>query len=225
MAVNTIHPATLEFLSALSQNNSRDWFDAHKKDYDHAKENIESFYKSLYDSYLSEDALDYVKVYRIYRDIRFSKDKTPYKTHFGGVFHRTKPQLRGTYYLHIEPGNSFVGGGFWGPEPDDLLRIRKEFENDAQTLQSILNKPEFHKAFGGLVGDAVKTAPKGFDKNHPNIALIKWKQFIVKHSFTDQEVLSDTFQSDVLYHFGLLKPFFDYMTEILTTNLNGESLI
>lgn len=223
--MNQVHKHTLDFLKSLSQNNHRDWFEGHKPDFKLAQANIKAFYAHVFESYKSSDNLDFFKVYRIYRDVRFSKDKTPYKTHFGGVFHRIKPQHRGTYYLHIEPGNSFVGGGFWEPEAHDLLRIRKEFETDAATIQQILNQPDFQKAFGGFQGDAVKTAPKGFDKNHPNIELIKWKQYIVGHSFTDAEVMEKHFAEKVLYHFRLLIPFFDYMSEVLTTNLNGESLI
>lgn len=225
MALTQIHPQTFNFLKTLSQNNHREWFDKNKADFISSQANIKAFYHHLFERYREADALDYYKVYRIYRDVRFSKDKTPYKTHFGGVFHRIKPQYRGTYYLHIEPYNSFVGGGFWQPEAHDLLRIRKEFEGDAETINQILIQKDFKKAFGSLQGEALKTAPKGFDKNHPLIDLIKRKQFIVSHPFADTEVLEKDFAEKVLYHFGLLKPFFNYMSEVLTTNLNGESLI
>lgn len=225
MAVNCISQPTLNFLKSLSQNNNKAWFEQHKPDFIVAQNQIKDFYGQLFERYRHSDTLDYHKIYRIYKDVRFAKDKTPYKTHFGGVFHRVKPQYRGTYYLHIEPGNSFVGGGFWGPEAHDLLRVRKEFEADAASIQKIINQPDFKNAFGGFQGEAVKTAPKGFDKDHPNIELIKWKQYIVGHAFTDAEVMDKNFADNVLYHFRLLKPFFDYMSEVLTTNLNGETLI
>lgn len=225
MAVTQIHTQTLQFLQALSQNNHREWFEVNKGDFISAQANIKAFYGQLFEQYRQADTLDHFKVYRIYRDVRFSKDKTPYKTHFGGVFHRVKPQHRGTYYLHIEPDNSFVGGGFWAPEAHDLLRIRKEIEADAEPLKRILNHHEFKKAFGGFHGESLKSAPKGFDKNHPDIELIKRKQFIVGHLFTNEEVLCKAFADNVLHHFALLKPFFDYMSEVLTTNLNGETLI
>src|SRR5690554_7274707 len=116
-----------------------------------------------------------MKMYRIYRDVRFSGDKTPYKTHFAMYAGRLKSDYRGGYYLHIEPGNSFLGIGFWNPEKEDLLRIRKEIELDDE-LQTILNNKEIRSTFETIVGDEVKTAPKGFDKNHERIHLIKKKQ-------------------------------------------------
>lgn len=114
-----------------------------------------------------------MKMFRIYRDVRFSKNKQPYKNHLAVSYHRRKPHLRGGYYLHIEPGNSFIACGFWDPKPDDLLRIRKEFEMDDVYIRKILNDPDFVSTFGNLQGEEVKTAPKGFDKNHPAIDLIK----------------------------------------------------
>ncbi|TAE79933.1 MAG: DUF2461 domain-containing protein, partial [Bacteroidetes bacterium] len=140
-------------------------------------------------------------------------------------YSRTKPLLRGGYYVHLEPNNSFVGGGFWGPNPADLLRIRKEFEMDTTEIERITRNKTFVKYFGTLDGeDAVKTAPKGFDKNHPAIDFIKKKQFVVRRPFTDKEVLSGRFEQEVLLTFLAMRPFFDYMSDILTTDLNGKSL-
>ncbi|MBU2527076.1 MAG: DUF2461 domain-containing protein [Bacteroidetes bacterium] len=224
MAINRVINETFTFLTELKTNNNRPWFDTHKDAYEKANDATKTLFQEISDQLKQTDFIDYVKVYRIYRDVRFSKDKTPYKTHFGGVFHRVKPEYRGGYYLHIEPGNTFVAGGFWQPSPEDLLRIRKEFEADASGIKEIVGNPEFQSVFGGLVGQSLKTAPKGFDKNHPNIDFIRWKQFVVEHHFDDKQALSEDFSTKVVEVFQKLRPFFDYMSEILTTDLNGEPL-
>ena len=129
--MTSIQPTTLGFLTALSINNNRDWFAENKSTYEIAKANIKAFSNDLLEEMNKIDHIDTLKMHRIYRDVRFSKDKTPYKTDIGGSFHRRKPKLRGGYYLHIQPNNeSFIATGFWEPAPADLLRIRKEFEMD-----------------------------------------------------------------------------------------------
>jgi uncharacterized protein (TIGR02453 family) len=163
-------------------------------------------------------------VFRIYRDVRFSKDKLPYKNHFSVGFSRTKPMLRGGMYLHIENEASFVGGGFWAPNNEDLLRIRKEIEQDASDLREIITDPIFKKMFGTLEGEELKTAPKNFDKTHSDIDLIRKKQFLLIRKFTNKDVLSPNFKEEVLATFAAMRPFFNYMSDVLTTDLNGESL-
>lgn len=119
-----------------------------------------------------------------------------------------------------------MAGGFFSPEPADLLRIRKEFEMDASEIKTILNEKQFKNAFGGFNQEnRVKTAPKGFSKVDPTIDLIRLKSFFVTHPFTDKEVHSADFSDQVIHHFELLRPYFDYMSEVLTTDLNGVSLI
>ena len=120
-----------------------------------------------------------------------------------------------------------VAGGFFSPEPKDLLRIRTEFQMDSSDIRDILAESAFAKAYGGKLDawDPVKTAPKGFSKEDPNIDLIRLKNFVVTHSFTDAEVHSPDFGAKVLHHFKLLRPFFDYMSDVLTTDLNGVSLL
>lgn len=221
-----ISNATFQFLNKLSQNNNRDWFNDHKPQFKTIEKEVKTAYNDLFDLMNMHDQIDKVKVFRIYRDVRFSKNKLPYKTHFGGSFHRVKPELRGGYYLHIQPENqSFIAVGFWEPNKEDLFRIRKEFELDADDIQDILEIPSFKKSWGGFVGDSLKTAPKGFDKDHPNIDLIRRKQYIFTKSFMDEEVLQDHFISEVNQHFKNARPFLDFMSDVLTTNLNGESLI
>ena len=141
-------------------------------------------------------------------------------------FSRAGANRRGGYYLRLEPGNSMMAGGFFSPEPSDLLRIRKEFEMDASEINSILNDKVFKNTFGGFNQEyTVKTAPRNFDKDDPNIDLIKLKSYFVVHNFTDSEVFSEDFSNNVTKHFLLLRPYFNYMSEVLTTDLNGISLI
>ncbi|NNK81956.1 MAG: DUF2461 domain-containing protein [Flavobacteriaceae bacterium] len=223
----TIPREVFSFFKRLEKNNNRDWFNENKPEFKELEKEVKQFYNQLYNQLNIHDDIDKLKIFRIYRDVRFSKNKTPYKTHFGGSFHRKKPELRGGYYLHIAPNNeSFIATGFWQPEPKDLLRIRKEFEMDTDEISNILNNKAFNKVWGNeFIGDEVKTAPKGFDRNHPNIDLIKKKQYIFTKKYTDKEVISSTFMDEVNTAFKTVRPFFDYMSDVLTTNLNGESLL
>ena len=116
----------LGFLSQLQHNNNKEWFEANKETYVQQQDAFKQFCEEIFKSLGKTDQLEATKVFRIYRDVRFSKDKTPYKNNFGASFSRIKPYFRGGYYLHIEPGNSFAGGGFWDPAPNDLKRIREE---------------------------------------------------------------------------------------------------
>ena len=224
--VPTVSKATFNFLKKLEKNNNRDWFNENKKEFKNIESEIKTFYNAVFETLKTHDDVDKLKMFRIYRDVRFSKNKAPYKTHFGGSFHRTKPQLRGGYYLHIQPNNeSFIATGFWEPAPADLLRIRKEFEMDDATIRNIINDTEFKSVWGTLVGDEVKTAPKGFSKDHKAIDLIKKKQYIFIKKYTDDAVLSPDFLNDVNISFKTIRPYFDYMSEVLTTDLNGVSII
>ncbi|WP_417290924.1 DUF2461 domain-containing protein [Corallibacter sp.] len=214
------------FFKALQENNNRDWFNEHKSEYKTIEKSVKVFYNELLEKMKVHDDIDKLKMFRIYRDVRFSKNKLPYKTHFGGSFHRRKPELRGGYYLHIAPENkSFIATGFWEPNKDDLLRIRKELEMDASEMRAILNNKTLKNTWGDLVGDELKTAPRNFDKNHPDIDLIKKKQYIFTKTFTDKQVLASTFINEVDDAFKAIRPYFDYMSDVLTTNLNGESII
>jgi len=216
----------LEFFKNLEKNNNRDWFNEHKIEFKKIETDVKKTYASLFNMLKTHDDVDQFKMFRIYRDVRFSKNKLPYKTHFGGTFHRKKPELRGGYYLHIAPNNeSFIATGFWEPNASDLQRIRKEFEMDATEMRNIINEKSFKSVWGELAGDELKTAPRDFDKDHPAIDLIKKKQYIFVKKYTDKEVLSDDFLEHVNASFKVIRPYFDYMSEVLTTNLNGESII
>ena len=214
------------FLIKLEKNNNRDWFHAHKQEFKQVEKQTKAFYNLVLDALRTHDDIDKLKLFRIYRDVRFSKNKQPYKTHFGGSFHRRKPELRGGYYLHLAPNNqSFIATGFWEPNKADLLRIRKEFEMDDTEIRQIISNKSFKNVWGDLVGDELKTAPRNFDKDHPAIDLIRKKQYIFTKKVTDQEVLSSTFLEEVNTSFKAVRPYFDYMSDVLTTNLNGELLI
>ncbi len=214
------------FLNDLKENNHRDWMQENKKRYQANEKELKAFYQETMERLNTFDEMEKLKVFRINRDIRFSKDKTPYNVHRSVGFSRKGVHRRGGYYLRLEPGNSAMAGGFFSPEPADLLRIRKEFEMDSSEIRTILKDVNFKKAFGGFNQEyKVKTTPKGFDKNDPNIDLIRLKSFFVVHEFTDKEVFSKDFQRNLVDYFQLLIPFFDYMSEVLTTDLNGESII
>lgn len=210
-----------EYLEKLAQNNNREWFADNKTTFEEAKKNALQLFNQVYALMTNKDTLEPMKMYRIYRDVRFSKDKTPYKTHFSMYAGRQKPDFRGGYYLHIEPNNSFIGIGFSGPNKEDLLRIRKEIELDDE-LEQILNLPAIQKTFGELVGEELKTAPKNFDKNHKRIHLIRKKQFLLVHKFTNKEVLQENFHQKAAEVFHQSRPFVDYMTDVLLTDMNGE---
>lgn len=219
-----VSKATLEFLTKLRNNNNREWFADNKTEFQQLEKEFKSFTMEIVTDLSKTDSIDKIQMFRIYRDVRFSKDKSPYKTNFGVALGRTKPMLRGGYYLHIEPDGSFVGGGFWEPNAEDLNRIRKEFEMDDSEIRAIISDENFVKTFGKLEGEELKTAPKGFDKEHPAIDLIRKKQYLISRKFTDKEVTDKNFKAEVVNTFLAMRPFFDYMSEVLGTNLNGESI-
>ncbi|MBU2938589.1 DUF2461 domain-containing protein [Lacinutrix sp. C3R15] len=222
----TVPQEAFDFFKRLEKNNNRDWFNENKKEFKEIEKEVKQVYTQLFDMLSVHDEIDKMKLFRIYRDVRFSKNKLPYKTHFGGSFSRVKPSLRGGYYLHIQPNKeSFIATGFWEPNKEDLLRIRKEFEQDDEEIREIINNKKFKNIWGELVGDQVKTAPRGFDKEHKAIDLIKKKQFIFTKKYTDKEVASPDFLNKVDAAFIAIRPYFNYMSDVLTTDLNGVSLI
>ncbi|MCI2228144.1 DUF2461 domain-containing protein [Polaribacter sp. MSW13] len=218
--------SSLQYLKDLQNNNNRDWFSETKPTFKKAQDNAKELYATIREGLEKHDEIDRFKLFRIYRDVRFSKDKTPYQPHFAGSFSRLGKELRGGYYLRIRPGESFLAGGFWEPNKDDLLRIRKEIEQDASEFREILEDKTFRKYFGDkFEGAELKSAPRGFDKEHKDIDLLRRKGFIAIRKFTDAEVLSSNFLEEVDKSYKALRPFFNLFSDILTTNLNGESII
>ncbi|MFV0163234.1 DUF2461 domain-containing protein [Empedobacter falsenii] len=211
------------FLKQLEKNNNRDWFNTHKNEFDTAKAEADLIFNAIYQELSKKEELEPLKIYRIYRDVRFSNDKTPYKIHFSAQSGRKKPHNRGGYYFHIQPNHNFIGVGFWGPERDDLLRIRKDIEVSDE-LEKILQSKTLIKEFGEMQGEEVKSAPKGFSKDHERIALLRKKQYLFIKNFTDEEVLAEDFPKKVAKSIQVLQPFLNYMTEVLTTDENGQPL-
>lgn len=212
---------TLAFLQDLKAHNDRDWFTDQKPRYQTARKEFKIFANKLLDEFSHHDEIEALKLFRIYRDVRFSKDKTPYKPHFSGSMTRATKWRRGGYYFQISPGASFAGGGFWGPDSSDLKRIRTEIANHPDEMRAVLQHPDLQNNFNGLEGDQVKTAPRGFKKDHPAIDLLRYKQFLLTHPFTDEEVLAPDFAQQLSRVFQAMRPFFDYMSEVLTTDENG----
>lgn len=216
----------IEFLKLLQDNNDRTWFEANKKTYLGAKSSFEKAVNEIEIELGKSDLIDKSKIFRIYRDVRFSADKSPYKNNFGVSFSRATKERRGGYYLHIQPGQSFVGGGFWQPQPEDLKRVRDEIAADPESIKKIIEAPAFKKAFTGLgTDDKLSRPPKGYDKDLPGIEFIKLKSFVAMRPLTDAEIISPDFVGTVIQTFHTLRPFFNYMSGVLTTNLNGESLL
>lgn len=224
--VTQINPLTLDFLNKLSLNNNREWFQAHKNQYLSAHEDVIAFTEKLIDQMNHLDKLvprsAKQSLYRIYRDIRFSKDKTPYKTGFMGSMKRDTKWLRGGYYFKITPNNTtIVVGGFWGPNTKDIGRIRQEIASDPFPLRKIIHSNSFKSNFGELTGNELKTAPRGYSKDHPDIDLLRKKQFLLIQHFSDEDVLKKDFLKKVIKTYQAMRPFLDYMSEVLTTDING----
>lgn len=217
---------TLTFLKELRKHNTREWFTENKKRYEKARKEFSQLIDATADELSLTDAIEAKKIFRINRDVRFSKDKSPYKQNLSGYFTRASAARRGGYFISLEPGGkSVVGGGFYAPEKEDLLRIRREFETDISEIEKITSNKNFVKHFGALRGESLKSAPRDFDKEHPNIKWIRMKQFYAFREFTDKEVLDPSFPKEVMSTYLAIRPFFDYMSDVLSTNLNGESIL
>ena len=223
-----IHRSGFDYLQKLKKNNHRDWFNANKAAYQKELKLLEQFAEALLVELNRHDEIETPSgkksLHRIYRDIRFSGDKTPYKTNWSGNFKRATKYRRGGYYFHLEPGNSYLAGGFWAPNAPDIKRIRDEIAFDAAPLRKILKSKTLVTTFGALQGEQLKTAPKGFDASHEAIDLLRYKQFLLIRRFTDKEVLSNGFLHEANTTFKNMRPFFDYMSEVLTTDTNGLAL-
>ncbi len=225
----TIEKSTLNFLNKLSKNNNREWFNEHKNKYLAAHDNIIAFAHALLTEMQKHDTIETLSgkdsLMRIYRDTRFSKDKIPYKIYFGGRFKRATKKLRGGYYFQIGPGKSLAAGGFFSPSPQDLLRTRKDIDLNFEDWKKILTHKSLVKTFKELKGEKIATAPKGFSKDNPAIELLNHKQFYFERKFSDEEVLDVNFLKELNQTFKNLRPYFDYMSDVLTTDLNGVSIV
>lgn len=226
-ALHSLPPSVFQFLEQLKKNNNRDWFAAQKERYLAEAQHLQHFAEALLQALRQHDVIETAdgkkSLHRIYRDTRFSKDKTPYKTNWSGGFTRAGKERRGSYYFHLERGNCFVAGGFWGPNPPDLKRIRDELAWDPLPLRRLLKQATFKKYFGELTGERLKTTPKGYAADDAAIDLLRYKQFLLVRRFTDQEALQPDFVRQVSTTFRAMRPFFDYMSMVLSSNANGQN--
>ena len=209
--------STLQFLKNLTKNNSRDWFNENKTTYQEAQQDVISFVEKLIEEMGDFDEemgkLEAKKsVFRIYRDTRFSKDKTPYKTNFGAGLGMGKGNKISGYYLHIEPGKSFLAGGVYKPEPSVLKTIRQEISAFGDEFKAILEQDEFRNYFRGLsVEDKLKKVPQGFEKDHKMAEYLKLKHFIVTHPVSDEQLLSENAVKEFTKIFKAMKPLNDFL--------------
>jgi len=220
-----IPPSTFTFLQHLKRNNNREWFAMQKNHFIDQQHFIELFADGLSNELTSHDLIETPSgkksLHRIYRDTRFGHDKTPYKTNWSGAFKRATKQRRGGYYFHLEPGNSYIAGGFWAPSTPDLKLVRDDIAFDPNPLRKILKSKSFISTFGSLQGEQLKLMPRGFAADHEAINLLRFKQFLLIKKFTDTEVLAPNFLTAATRTFKNMRPFFDYMSEVLSTDING----
>lgn len=212
----------LKFLKDLSKNNDRVWFEKNKPRYLEAKQGFEDFITGLLKEMTKFDeglaGLDPKKLpFRIYRDVRFSKDKSPYKVNMGAGFSPNGKLVQEPgYYIHIEPGKSFVAGGIYMPDAGNLAKVRQEIDYNADKLMKVMNSKSFKKLFKGFDDfDKLKTMPKGYAKDHPQIELLKHKSFIVSYNYTDKDVTDKKFLKTVAAHAKEIKPLNDFIREAI----------
>lgn len=216
--MSSISNTTFKFLKDLKNNNNREWFNDNKKRYEAAKEEFETFIGALITNISKFDApigsLEPKKtIFRIYRDVRFSANKDPYKVNFGAHLSNSPSKIhdRAGYYIQIQPGNSFLAGGAYLPPSAWINKIRQEIDYNTDEFKKILNNATFKKYFGGITGEQLKTAPKGYPKDHPEIELLRYKSFLVSNECGDKEVTSDDFLKHATSVFKAMKPFDDFL--------------
>jgi uncharacterized protein (TIGR02453 family) len=207
------------FLKQLKNNNNKEWFDLHKDQYLKAKEEHEALIDEVikgirkFDKKIDPSLTGKQCTFRIYKDVRFSKDKTPYKTNMGASINPGgKKTMTAGYYLHCEPGKNFIAGGVWMPEAEMLQAIRQEIDYNPKPLLKILGSASFKKYFKGLdEEDKLKTVPKGYDKTHPHIELLKNKHFLVSHELSDKEMNAANNVKTIVDGFKAMYPLMEYL--------------
>lgn len=222
--MSTISKNTFQFLNELKQNNNREWFLDHKPRFEDAKKEFEIFIDSLIGEISKFDgSIGHHRakdcIFRIYRDVRFSKDKSPYKTHLGAhitsAAKRSEIHSRAGYYIHIGPGESMLAGGAYLPQGDWLKAIRQEISYNSDQLKSILNEEKFKKYFGTMEGEKLKRPPKGYDAEHPEIELLKYKSFLASNKCTDKKVTSKDFLTYCTDVFSKIYPFDQFLNQAM----------
>ena len=211
----------LNFLDNLSQNNYKAWFDTHRTDYETARDIFNQFVDYLIDELRTSDNLQGLTakecVARIYRDIRFTRDKSPYHTNFSAIIAPGgKKSPEQGYYVSLQPhGQSLVAGGLYMPSPEQLDRFRQAIDQHAGEFKAITGNPAFVEQFGKIEGERLKTAPKGYDRAHPEVNLLRLKQVTALHHFSDQTVLAGDFPEKAVIVCKVMEPFLNYLDEVL----------
>jgi uncharacterized protein (TIGR02453 family) len=209
-----IKQSTLDFFKEIKENNNKPWFEENKFRYEAAKENYLNFIEELLveirkiEPIYEKDLKKYAS--RIYRDIRFSKDKSPYKSCISGLIERAPDYKKCPFYIDIQPGGSFIGGGIWQPEPELLSKVRQEIDYNSSEFNKIINKKSFIDLFGKITGESLVRPPKGYEADNPNIELLKLKQYIVHRNFSDEMVTSQHFIKELTICYEEALPFFHF---------------
>lgn len=212
---------TMQFLAGLAKNNDRAWMEKHKDEYKTAKEDVEMFAADLIARTMRfEDRITGLSpketMFRLHRDVRFSKNKLPYKTHFGVVIGpRGRKSPEAMYYIHISPQEAFVAGGKWHPENEARDRIRKAIAKDSSGLRKILATKKFKELFGEMSGDQLKTSPRDYSKDHPDIDLLRYKDFLAVHHFSPTLLTKKEATAEIEKKFKAIKPFNDWLNEAM----------
>jgi uncharacterized protein (TIGR02453 family) len=216
-----ISSSTLKFLKQLKRNNNKPWFDAHRSEYEAARADFAGFVQQLIDAQGKKDPgirhlLAKQCMFRINRDVRFSKDKSPYKTNFGASINMGGKQAvhSAGYYFHLEPGGSFAGGGIWMPPADVLRRIRQEVDYNLDEFKSIIQSRSFKTIYGGLAEDAeykLMRVPKGYEPDNPAAEYLKYKSYIASISLSDEDLISPQLLKKTLKAFETLQPLLQFL--------------
>lgn len=212
-----ITASTLKFLKQLALNNNKEWMDANRSAYEAAKQNyLEVVTALLQEMSTFEPAFAGVPakscIFRLNRDVRFSEDKSPYKTHFGAFFSiGGKKGPHAGYYFHLQPGGCFLAGGAWMPPADMLKNIRQEIDYDLPGFEAIVKEKQFKKLYTGIEGEQLKKAPQGYAIDNPAIEYLRFKSFTVTSPLTDEAVMDKAFAKKLAASFKVMKPFIDFL--------------
>ncbi len=217
MSSNSDLGSVLDFLGQVRENNNKRWFDQHRAEYERARQRFAAFVALLIEEFsafqdmrgvLPEDC-----IMRIYRDIRFSRDKSPYRTSMAAsIGPGGRKSMTYSYYFHVAPGDeTMLAGGLYDPSPEQLSRFRSAIDGDAAAFKKVIAAPDFVRYFGTVSGLRLKTAPQGYDRDHPEIELLRLKQVLAMHTWPDEEVRGQGFAEEVVAAARALKPFLDYL--------------
>ena len=218
----TITPETLNFFKQIAENNNKVWFENNRPLYETAKANYLEFMGELIpkikqiDQIVEKDLKKYAS--RIYRDVRFSKNKSPYKNNISSLIERALDFKKCPFYIHIQPNGSFMGAGVYQPDSALLKRVRQEIDYNSSELHKIIGKPSFKATFGKITGDSLVRPPKGYEEDNPNIELLKLKFYIVRKDFLDEEVMSPDFADRIAEMYREALPFLEF----LDNTIEGE---